>query len=147
MTHLGITPDASPPVGSANVLIVDDESMTRSLVSKKVALLKANAIEAEDGVEAWELLQKNSVRLAIVDLEMPNMDGFELLQRMRSNPRTQQIPAIVLTSHEDTASIEEALAAGATSYLQKPLNWGLFGDHIALILRLSQGTNSSPGMA
>ena len=50
MTHVGMTSDATPGDGLANVLIVDDESMTRSLVSKKVALLKANAIEAEDGV-------------------------------------------------------------------------------------------------
>lgn len=120
------------------VLIVDDEPITRSLVAKKVALLNVETCEAEDGAAAWQVLHDQDIHLAIIDLEMPHLDGFELLQCMRGHPRTRHIPAIVLTWREDKKSIERALSAGATSFLAKPLNWTLFGDHIRHVMGVAR---------
>lgn len=127
---------------ATNVLIVDDDAITRTLVAEKIANLDVHTAEAEDGEKAWELLKTQSYDLAIIDLEMPNMDGFELIQIMRSNPLTSRIPVIVLTGREDRPAIEQVLLAGATSYLPKPLNWAAFGTHIADVLEASKGSVS-----
>lgn len=118
------------------VLVVDDEAITRSLVAKKIAALGITAIEAEDGRVAWNLLQLDGFDLVVVDLEMPELDGFELISRMRARARTQTIPVVVLTSKEDSASVDRALRCGAVTYLRKPLNWPLFGEHIARLCGL-----------
>jgi CheY-like chemotaxis protein len=133
MSASGITGTGSQPT----VLVVDDEAITRSLVARKVQQLGARTIEAEDGSIAWQRLQVETVHLAIVDLEMPNVDGFELLKCMREHSPTKDIPVVVLTSHEDAAAIEHAVLAGATSYLTKPLKWSMFGEHIRHLLNLS----------
>lgn len=122
-----------------HVLVVDDEEITRSLVVSKVALLRVATLEAADGSEAWRVMLQRDISLAIVDLEMPNLDGVELLRCMRGHPRTRHIPVIVLTWRDDKSAIESALAAGATSYLTKPLNWALFGDHIRHVLGILHG--------
>jgi CheY-like chemotaxis protein len=70
--------------------------------------------------------------LAIVDLEMPNFDGLDLIKSVRGNPMLKHIPIIVLTGNESREALDGALAAGATSFLLKPLNWSAFGEHIRL---------------
>ncbi len=119
------------PKGLASVLVVDDELITRSLLVSKFAMLDVGATEAEDGEQAIRILEQKTFDLAIVDLEMPNVDGYELLQAIRANPRTATMPVIVLSCREDKPAIDGALAAGATSYLAKPIEWKSFGDHVA----------------
>lgn len=118
----------------AQVLIVDDDAITRLLVAEKVGQLNVWTVGAEDGEQAWSALQTRPFDLALVDLEMPNMDGFELIQKMQADPKTKDIPVIVLTGREDQAAVEQVLLAGATSYLPKPLNWNALGQHIARVL-------------
>ena len=120
--------------GQTRVLIVDDDAITRTLVAEKVGQLNVWTVGAEDGEQAWDCLQKRSFDLALIDLEMPNMDGFELIQKMRSDPRTMNVPIIVLTGREDRAAIEQLLLAGASSYLSKPLNWAALGKNIVDVL-------------
>ena len=77
------------------------------------------------------------VDLAIVDLEMPNIDGVELIRQIRAQTALKHIPIIVLTANETRGGLENALMAGATSFLLKPLNWDAFGEHIRHILELA----------
>jgi CheY-like chemotaxis protein len=116
------------------VLLVDDEPVTRAVVSLRIASLGARVIEADDGASGLDCLLKTTVNAAIIDLEMPGLDGFALLGCIRGHPRLSHLPVIVLSGKEDPQSMQDALRAGATSYLLKPLNWTAFSGHIAAVL-------------
>jgi diguanylate cyclase (GGDEF)-like protein len=119
-----------------SVLIVDDDAFSRAVVSKRIAML-ADVVDAEDGFDALAHMQSTVFDLAIVDLEMPNFNGFELIKSVRGHPMLKHIPIIVLTGNETRGALESALTAGATSYLLKPLNWRAFGEHIRHVLELA----------
>ena len=119
------------------VLVVDDDAFSRTVVAKKIAKL-AEVVEAEDGQSAMSHLSISGVvDLAIVDLEMPNINGVELIRQIRAQTALKHIPIIVLTANETRGGLENALMAGATSFLLKPLNWDAFGEHIRHILELA----------
>ncbi len=126
-----------PQTTGARVLIVDDDAFSRTAVAKKVQQLRATTVEAEDGLQAFALLRREQIDLAIIDLEMPVMNGLELLGCIRGAPRMKHLPVLVLTAAEDRASLERALQCGATSLMIKPLNWAAFSSHIEHILFLS----------
>lgn len=126
----------------ARVLIVDDDAFSRATVAKKVQQLRATSIEAEDGMQAYALLRRERVDLAIIDLEMPVMNGLELLGCIRGAPRLKHLPVLVLTAAEDRLSLERALQSGATSLMIKPLNWAAFSAHIEHILYLSMAARA-----
>jgi diguanylate cyclase (GGDEF)-like protein len=119
-----------------SVLIVDDDAFSRAVVSKRIAML-ADVVDAEDGYDALAHMQSTVFDLAIVDLEMPNFNGFDLIKSVRGHPTLKHIPIIVLTGNETRGALESALTAGATSYLLKPLNWRAFGEHIRHVLELA----------
>jgi CheY-like chemotaxis protein len=125
------------PTNSARVLIVDDDAFSRTAVAKKVQQLRATTLEADDGMKAFALLRREQIDLAIIDLEMPVMNGLELLGCIRGAPRLKHLPVLVLTAAEDRVSLERALQCGATSLMIKPLNWAAFSSHIEHILYLS----------
>ena len=126
-----------PQTTGARVLIVDDDAFSRTAVAKKVQQLRAITFEAEDGLQAFALLRREPIDLAIIDLEMPVMNGLELLGCIRGAPRMKHLPVLVLTAADDRASLERALQCGATSLMIKPLNWAAFSSHIEHILYLS----------
>jgi CheY-like chemotaxis protein len=121
---------------TSRVLVADDDSFCRRAVGVKLKLLGSAVVEAEDGVQAFELLKSQKFDLAIVDLEMPKLSGNQLISCARGFPNTKKIPIVVLTSRSDREAIEQALVAGATSFLIKPLNWAAFGAHIEHLLQL-----------
>ena len=87
--------------------------------------LKANGFEviaACDGMEAVELLPTQSIDLIITDLNMPNMDGFELIKAVRENDNNKDIPIIILSSLSGSEEIERGLNIGANSYMVKPFD-------------------------
>ena len=103
-----------------HLLIVDDSTTIRRMVRASLAPLSLNTIEASSGLEAIEQLAVGSVQLMVLDLNMPDMHGLEVLGFVRANQRFQQLPVIVLTTRDDEPSRAAALAAGATLYLTKP---------------------------
>jgi diguanylate cyclase (GGDEF)-like protein len=119
-----------------SVLVVDDDAFSRAVVSRKVAKL-SDVVEAEDGLEALARMQSTVFDLAIIDLEMPNFNGLDLIRCVRGHPTLKHIPIIVLTGNESRSALEGALTAGATSFLLKPLNWSAFGEHICHVLHLA----------
>ncbi len=121
----------------AHVLCVDDDPIMRSLIHAKIGSMVAEFDEAADGLEAWGLFQSKTYDLAFIDLEMPNLDGFNLIRCIRSNKATRHMPIVVVSSREDSDAIRAALQAGASSYLAKPINWSLFQPMVAQLLRLA----------
>ena len=135
-----VQPFAADTVGPTKViqtvLVIDDEAITRSIVSAKIRAIGTNVVEAEDGISALARLSETTFDLAIVDLDMPNMSGIELILAIRNDLRLRHLPIVVLTGHEIRNALDAALCAGATSFLQKPLNWACFGPHIRHLLRM-----------
>ena len=101
------------------LLVVEDSMTTRMLV---VSVLEASgyAVEAAaDGVDAWATLEAIEVDLIVSDVEMPRMDGVDLIERIRKTPRTRDIPVILLTARETEDDRLRGLQAGAAAYLVK----------------------------
>ena len=124
------------------VLVADDDPVMRALVRANLEDRVADVVEAGDGQEAWTLLLSQSFELALIDLSMPGLDGFALIECIRNHPRTRHLPIVVITSSTDQASVRKALEAGATSFLTKPVNWALFSPQIDYLVRLDQ-TNAA----
>jgi two-component system chemotaxis response regulator CheY len=104
-----------------NILIVDDSPTIRKMVKASLQSLQpVEFIEASSGLEAVEQLALSRVQLVILDLNMPDMHGIDVLKFVRRHQRYRDLPVIVLTTRGDDASRETAVSAGATSYLTKP---------------------------
>ena len=103
------------------VLIVDDAFINRALL-KKLLSETYNIIEAENGSEAMNILERDSdmISCILLDLDMPVMDGFEVLARLRVNPELSKIPVVVTTGGEDADNEIKALSYGAWDFIKKP---------------------------
>ena len=117
------------------VLIVDDEFLQRLPMREALEQGGFRVEEAENGVQAWELIQRKRPDLVLSDVVMPGMDGFVLCQTIRQQEELRHLPVVLATSLEDVASIEHAYHVGATDFITKPINWGLIGHRVRYILR------------
>ena len=119
----------------ARLLFADDDPILREFAMVHLATETADVLTAEDGEDAWEVLQREKVDLLLVDLEMPRLDGFGLVRRLRADPRFALLPVIVVTGREDVTAIDHAFNSGATSFLVKPINWRLLSYQVRFVLR------------
>lgn len=120
---------------SRRFLVADDDPIMREMMRARLASETTAVVCVENGREAWERLSREAFDVAVVDLGMPELDGFELISHLRQTPRTLDLPIIVATSRDDSEAIEKAFAAGATSFVTKPVNWSLFAYQIKFVLR------------
>lgn len=116
------------------VLIADDDPIFRSLARLRLERIVGDIVEADDGAAAWGHIRNLEFQLVIVDLDMPGFDGFGLIQVLRGHPRTHHIPIVVCTSNSTLEAMRKAVAAGASSYLTKPVNWSMFQPHVEQLL-------------
>ena len=103
-----------------HLLIVDDSPTIRRMVRVTLTPLSMEVIEAASGLEAIEQLAVASVNLIVLDLNMPDMHGLDVLGFVRASQKFQHIPVIVLTTRNDEVSRTAAMQAGATRYITKP---------------------------
>lgn len=122
----------------ARLLFVDDDPILREFARVNLASASASVDVAEDGVEALEMLAVQSYDLVLTDLEMPRMDGFQLLDAIRADARLKHLPVVVETGREDVEAIDRAFRAGATAFVTKPLNWRLLTYQLRFTLRAAQ---------
>lgn len=104
------------------VLAVDDSRTMREMVSFTLKSAGYEVIEAEDGQAALNALGGAKIDAVITDLNMPNMNGFELIRALRGNPSYKFTPILMLTTEGDAGKKEEGKAAGATGWIVKPFN-------------------------
>lgn len=123
---------------SRRILIADDDPFYREIAVGSLVDAGYEVMSAADGREAIDLIATASPDLAIVDVLMPEMSGIEVLIQLRSSSTYRHLPVIVITGNDDTASIQRAYDAGATSFLAKPLNWPLFVQHVNFVLKAGQ---------
>ena len=102
------------------VLIVEDEPHNLGVPEGILTYYGAQVFTAEDGVEGLEVLADVTPTLILLDLSMPRMDGWEMIKRVRENPRTTSVPVVALTAHALRGDKERVLNAGFDGYISKP---------------------------
>jgi len=104
------------------VLSVDDSGVMRRIIGRTVDVLGYGFLEAANGLEGLEVVAKNhkDIALIILDVNMPEMDGFEFLARIKANEDYKSIPVMMLTTESERGKIIQAIKAGAVNYICKP---------------------------
>jgi len=106
---------------SSNILVVDDEPFNRELILFAFEDIgDINVLEAEDGAEALKVLAKEDVEVVLLDINMPNVNGFEVLEKMKEDFRLSQIPVVVITANSEEKN--RALNHGANDFISKPFD-------------------------
>ncbi len=104
------------------ILIVEDHPLIAELVETRLRIEGMHPIKAPGGREALALIEKEQLDAVICDIMMPDVDGYEVLQRIRANKATATLPVIFLTAKSTPADIEKGLALGANHYITKPFS-------------------------
>ncbi len=105
---------------SKTIMTVDDSASVRQMVSFTLKEAGYNVIEASDGKDALSKIQNAELNLIVTDLNMPNMDGIDLIKNVRTNPKHKFVPIIMLTTESQNEKKMEGKSAGATGWIVKP---------------------------
>lgn len=120
------------------ILIAEDDATSRLMLAAMVKRNGHDVVETEDGAQAWEALQQaNAPRMAILDWMMPEMDGLEVVRRVRALELERPPYLIMLTAKDEKADIVAGLEAGANDYLAKPFDHGELRARIEVGRRLA----------
>ncbi len=117
------------------IIFVDDDPILREFAVVNLTTEHTTVATACDGEEALRVIEAFEPDIMLLDLEMPNMDGFQVLERLRASETWRRLPVIVVTGREDVAAVDRAFQAGATSFVVKPLNWRLLSYQIRYVQR------------
>lgn len=146
-TEVNTARRATPPKESLSrmdegnsILVIDDSIMVRRTLTRILTRSDYQVMECRDGKEAWDLLTQHlqHFELILCDLEMPNMDGFSLLQLIRADESFNKIPVVVLTSRESEVHRQRAMSLGANAYVTKPFQPNLLLETIADLIATSK---------
>ena len=105
---------------SETIMTVDDSASIRQMVSFTLKQAGYNVVEAVDGQDALNKLQTATVQMIITDLNMPNLNGIELIRAVRANPSHRFVPIVMLTTESQAEIKQEGKEAGATGWIVKP---------------------------
>jgi two-component system chemotaxis response regulator CheY len=117
------------------ILVVDDCQTTRKLLGHYLKSRGYSVVFAENGLDALEKLGTDPINLIMTDLNMPYMDGMELIKTLRSDPNWSAIPILMVTTENDNIEKEKALGYGANGYVVKPVTGDVIAENIKSILR------------
>lgn len=120
-------------VADARILVVDDEAPLREMLSDTLHIANYEVLEAADAIEAMTLLRRTQVDLIISDVNMPGMDGYEFLARLRESG--DDTPAIMLTARRERQDVTQGLKLGADDYVTKPFGLEELLLRVAAVLR------------
>lgn len=111
-----------PSDGQPVILAADDDADIRELVAFRLERSGYTVLQAADGEEALALALEHKPDLAVLDVMMPKMDGFEVVRRLRAEEATKRMPIIMLTARAQDSDVEEGFESGADDYLRKPFS-------------------------
>ncbi len=122
----------------ARLLVADDDPILREFAVANLTTPELDVEAVEDGIAAWTRLERRDIDIALVDLDMPGMNGFELIERIRWDEALKHLPVVVVTGREDMVAVDKAYSLGATAFVVKPLNWRLLMHQLAYVLKNSR---------
>ncbi|MBX3316371.1 MAG: response regulator [Phycisphaeraceae bacterium] len=114
--------DAGGDLSSCSVLVVDDNEQNLELMQAYLEDLGCPVRIATDGAEALESIDRTQPDIVLLDVMMPRMSGFQACARLKSTPRTRDIPVIMVTALNEVGDVERAVECGADDFLTKPVN-------------------------
>ena len=116
-------------------IIADDEALGRVLLAESAAQLGLEPLAFDNGKAALDAALSEPVAIVLLDVDMPEMDGYTVCRQLRQEPRFATVPIVMVTGHEDSIAIGRAFEAGATDFVSKPVNWALLPRRLEYILR------------
>ncbi len=125
------------PKKRGTVLVADDDPVMRLLMIEMLGQVGLDGIEAEDGRQALECFQSMAPDLILMDVDMPNMDGFSACREIRRVETGAPVPIIMVTGGDDIEAVTNAYEVGATDFVSKPINWPILGHRVLYVLRAS----------
>jgi adenylate cyclase len=114
----------------ASVLVVDDDPVNRSMLSRSLEADGQEVTTVESGAEALELVGSQDFDVVLLDVVMPGMDGYQVLERLKGDPRLRHLPVVMVTAVDDVASAVRCIELGADDYLSKPVDPVLLGARV-----------------
>jgi two-component system alkaline phosphatase synthesis response regulator PhoP len=104
------------------VLVVDDDEPSLELLQAYLEDLNCETVPAQDGLEALDIIGKKTPDLVLLDVMMPKMSGFEVCRRIKNDPKTSDIPVIMVTALNEFGDIERGIDSGTDDFISKPVN-------------------------
>lgn len=133
--HSTLSSPHSAPAEVLRVLVIDDDPIYRETARMFLTMLGRNVSLAENGQAGLRLLGEKSFDILIVDMEMPDISGLEVIRQLRMKPELADLPVIMVTSRDDAMAIDRAYELGASSFVVKPVNWTLLDHYLRFVCR------------
>jgi phosphoserine phosphatase RsbU/P len=114
------------------ILVADDDAILRHAVKSHLRRWAFEVVDCADGTEAWTLMQTASPPIAVIDWEMPGLDGPTLCQELRATPALAATYVILLTGKETREDVISGLESGADDYIKKPVDWDEFRARVQI---------------
>ncbi len=119
-----------------SVLIVDDDQPSLELLQAYLEDVDCQTVLAHDGLEALKIIGKKTPDLVLLDIMMPKMSGFEVCKRIKNNPKTSDIPVIMVTALNEFGDIERGINSGTDDFISKPVNKLELVTRVKIMLKL-----------
>ncbi len=120
------------------ILVVDDEPFMIDVLQKFLTISGFETVGALNGEDALVLVKVEQPDAVILDLMLPDIEGYEVCSRIRSFPATAHLPVIILSARTEESSVQRAMAAGATAYLTKPVKFPVLMAEIKRVLSVTE---------
>jgi two-component system cell cycle response regulator DivK len=122
-------------LGKGTILYVEDNSDNRKLVRRVLEVEGYAVVEAKDGAQALAQLESGAIDLALMDINMPDMDGYALTAKIKAMPQFSELPILAVTANVMRGDRERSLQAGCDGYIQKPIDIDTLSEQIERFLR------------
>ena len=129
--------DTQPP----KVLVVDDNTQNLELLVAYLEDIDCNTIATSSGLDAMDIVKKSPPDLILLDVMMPKISGFEVCRRLKNDPKTTDIPIIMVTALNELGDIERAINSGTDDFLSKPVNKWELVTRVKTMLKLKHLTD------
>ncbi len=134
--------ELTDPNRQAHILVVDDDEIIRIAANESLAQAGFQVTEAENGVQALRILENAQPDIILLDVMMPEMDGFATAHAVRQKAGYETIPILIMTALDDLESINRAYEVGATDFITKPINWVILVQRVRYMTRAVQMMNA-----